>query len=102
MTANIIRKFRQSKSITLGVNKLSAKDRCWELAIAFTWFCKGAGLRARLVRVELLRKGIWEGHYVTKLQGRLYCWTARQYDQAANLPAVFANEQEIIDAYSEN
>ena len=53
ITANTLCKdFADLGNITLGAEPLEAYNRCWELSLAFSFYCAGRGIEARMIRLE--------------------------------------------------
>lgn len=83
-------------NLKLGSTPERAYDRCWELSLAFSWYCKGRGLRALMVRCEEPIRKFSEGvetdpvlfHWVVSLPDYGYAvdWTARQFWHDAKHP----------------
>jgi hypothetical protein len=87
----------------VGDDPLSAYNRCWDLSVAFSWYCTGRGVMARTMRLEsplmplcsppevlnlfqIDKKAMpdWTGlisHYVVFLEDSEWIvdWTAKQF-----------------------
>lgn len=97
----IIDDFRRDGGIDLGETPAQAHDRCFELAVAFTWFCRGRGLPARLLYLERVNdkfvplpaeltdiERAFLNHRVTLVGGLTVDWTARQFWHDAAHPRI--------------
>lgn len=88
-------RFAKHIGITLGESPEDARDRCWELSLAFSSFCKGMGEQANMVHLVGCRQtqnsniaSSLVGHHVVQLpKYRVFVdWTARQFWPEADHP----------------
>jgi hypothetical protein len=90
---------------------VKAANRCWELSLAFSWYARGRGWRAQLLRLEDptfkvdvaidYRPQPLPAHFVVYLPEAEHVvdWTARQFRMASAHPLIqeFAEVEEEWD-----
>ena len=96
----LCRDFADDGGISLGETPALAYDRCWELSLAFSWYCRGRGEKAVMLRVEHPIKKITNpkivdereliSHFVVDFPDheQVVDWTARQFWPRAKHPLI--------------